>query len=163
MRRGGLLWLQHCEKLAAVHLIHGCHSSVSSQNLSMSIQHSSGVPSIDLPPSSFGTNLQSSSSQPATAQPASAASGSSQHGASAGVLPSSQLVGPSGGCFNRYLSLLLLLLLFLLLLLWHLGVCRNTFLVGPLYRLFQFAIHHSVMVLCHSVARLAYCFVAMLL
>ena len=64
----------------------------------MSIQHSSGASSTDLPPSSAGTNLQSPSSQPAMAQPASVASGSSQHGASAGVLPSSQLVGPSGEC-----------------------------------------------------------------
>ena len=108
-----------------VHLICGCHSSVSTQNFSMPIQYGSGAPSTDLPPSSSGTNLQSPSSQPATAQPASVASGSSQHGASAGVLSSSQLVGPSGGCLIYHYYLLLLLLW-----LWHLGVCRNTFLVG---------------------------------
>ena len=44
-----------------VHSICGCHSSVSSQNFSMSIQHGSGMPSTDLPPSSSGTNLQSPS------------------------------------------------------------------------------------------------------
>ena len=86
---------------------------------------------IYVPPSSAGMNLQSPSSQPATAQPASVASGSSQHGASAGVLPSSQLVGPSGGCliYHHYYYYFVIILL-LLLLLWHLGVCRHTFLVG---------------------------------
>ena len=74
----------------------------------MSTQHSSSTPSTELPlPSSRNKCAEPLPLQPATPQPASAA-------ASAGIPPSTQLAGPSGGYFSSAF-----------------GCMHECFLVGP--------------------------------